>query len=63
MIFELQYVIKYLCENEKVREIVLACSREAQVEYLKPKNRVRKSHDTIPIKGVYLKVCSILSSK
>ena len=39
---------KYLCENEKFRETVFACSYSAQVESFRPKNG-HKSRDTVPL--------------
>ena len=44
------FSIKYLCENEKVREIVSACLYEAQLESFKQKNNGRKSRDTVPLR-------------
>ena len=41
---------EYLRENEKDREAVFACSSEARLEFLKPKNG-QKSRDTVPLSG------------
>ena len=43
----LNFVIKYLCENEKIRETVLGCSFGAQVKSFVQNNISRKSRDTV----------------
>ena len=42
------FVIAKVCENEKIRDTILACSCGAQIESNEPKNRSRKSRDTVP---------------
>ena len=44
----MNFAIEYLCENEKFRETVFACSYGAQVESSKQKNG-QKSRDTVPL--------------
>ena len=43
------FAIEYLCENEKDRNTIFACSYGAQVESFKQKLNCQKSRDTVPL--------------
>ena len=46
----LNFKFEYLCENEFLRKIILACLSWAQMGSIHEKNRGRKSRDTVPLK-------------